>query len=37
MKVKRKARKGNNSFARYGLKGHTVTTMYNVYRGGDRR
>lgn len=35
--MKRKARKGNNSFARYGLKGHTVTTSYNTYRGGVRR
>jgi hypothetical protein len=35
--MKRRARNGNNSFARYGLKGHTVTTMYHVYRGGVRR
>lgn len=34
--MKRTARKGNNSFARYGLKGHTVTT-YHTYRGGVRR
>lgn len=35
--MKRRVRKGNNSFARYGLKGHTVTTMYHNYRGGVRR
>jgi len=35
--MKRYAVRGNNSFARYGLKGHTVTTMYHVYRGGVRR
>ena len=35
--MKRLSRKGNNSFARYGLKGHNVTTMYHVYRGGVRR
>lgn len=35
--MKRYRKSGNNSFSRYGLKGHTVTTMYHVYRGGVRR
>lgn len=35
--MKRFQKSGNNKFARYGLKGHTVTTMYHTYRGGVRR
>lgn len=35
--MKRYKKSGNNSFARYGLKGHTVTTMFHSYRGGVRR
>lgn len=35
--MKRKRTNGNNKFARYGLKGHSVTTMYHTYRGGVRR
>lgn len=35
--MKRQRKSGNNKFARYGLNGHTVTTMYHTYRGGVRR
>lgn len=34
--MKRYRKSGNNGFARYGLKGHTVSTMHS-YRGGVRR
>lgn len=34
--MKRRTTKGNNSFARYGLKGHNVRTLH-TYRGGVRR
>lgn len=34
--MKRRATSGNNSFARYGLKGHSVRTLH-TYRGGVRR
>lgn len=34
--MKRYRSKGNNSFARFGLKGHTIYRG-NVYRGGVRR
>lgn len=35
--MKRYPKSGNNKFARYGLRGHTVSTMFHVYRGGVRR
>lgn len=34
--MKRKNSSGNNSFSRYGLKGHNVRST-NTYRGGVRR
>lgn len=34
--MKRYSAKGNNKFARYGLKGHSVRSMH-TYRGGVRR
>lgn len=34
--MKRHAVNGSNKFARYGLKGHTVSTFHS-YRGGVRR
>ena len=33
--MKRYPKKGNNAFARYGLKGHSVRVK-NTYRGGVR-
>lgn len=35
--MKRFATSGKNSFARYGLKGHSVFTSFHSYRGGVRR
>lgn len=34
--MKRYVKTGNNAFARYGLRGHAVTT-HHTYRGGVRR
>lgn len=34
--MKRYKKKANNSFARYGLKGHSLYTSH-TYRGGVRR
>lgn len=34
--MKRYSAQGNNAFARYGLKGHSVRSMH-TYRGGVRR
>lgn len=35
--MKRFATTGSNSYARYGLKGHSVSSSFHTYRGGVRR